>query len=302
MRIGVDLGGTSIKVGLVSDNGIIVNKLAVPTGAHRDVTEICNDIADAIRKTADGNDFSGIGIGSPGMVDNASGTVLRANNFAHNPLRLKDEISKAFPKIPVAVDNDASCAALAESLYGAAIGAGLSILITLGTGVGCGIVQDGKLWRGAQNKGGELGHMVVHTNGESCTCGRKGCLEAYASATALIRDTTREAKEGSLIYKTVNGDLSKITAKTPFDLAKQGDPTCIAIVNNYLHYLSEGIANISNLFNPECIILGGGVSNEGTALTDRLSLLIQDKCFSNPPRIIKAALGNDAGIIGAASL
>jgi len=310
--IGIDLGGTYIKAGLVDDYGKIVLKNSIPTGKERPYQEIVKDMAMLVKNVIkdaqiDEKDVKSIGIGSPGTPNDKEGILVYANNltnFVNVPLRA--EIQK-YIDLPVILDNDANCAALAESISGAAKDAKNSVTITLGTGVGSGVVIDGKLYSGFNYSAPEMGHMVIRIDGEQCTCGRKGCWEAYASATALIEQTKRAAMENkdSLINSLVDGDLSKIDAKTAFDAAKQGDETGRKVVEQYIKYLAEGLTNVINIFAPEVVAIGGGVSKEGEYLLKPLrELVYRDVYFKGEPQtqIRVAQLGNDAGIIGAAML
>jgi len=310
--VGIDLGGTFIKAGLVDENGKIILKSSIPTGKERPYQEIVRDMAMLVKQIIkdaqiDKKDVKSIGIGSPGTPDNKAGILVYANNltnFENVPLRT--EIQK-YVDIPVILDNDANCAALAESVAGAARDAKNSVTITLGTGVGSGVVIDGKVYSGFNYSAAEMGHMVIRMDGEQCTCGRKGCWEAYASATGLIEQTKRAAMENkeSLINTLVDGDLSKIDAKTAFDAAKQGDETGRKVVEQYIKYLAEGLINLINIFAPDVVVIGGGVSKEGEYLLKPLrELVYKDVYFKGEPQtqIRVAQMGNDAGIIGAAML
>ncbi|HHW48531.1 MAG TPA: ROK family protein [Clostridiaceae bacterium] len=310
--IGIDLGGTFIKAGLVDENGKIILKDSIPTGKERPYQEIVRDMAMLVKKIIkdaqiDEKDVKSIGIGSPGTPDDKEGILVYANNlpdFVNVPLRT--EIQK-YIDLPVILDNDANCAALAESIAGAAKDVKNSVTITLGTGVGSGVVIDGKLYSGFNYSAPEMGHMVIRIDGEQCTCGRKGCWEAYASASGLIEQTKRAAMENkdSLINLLVDGDLSKIDAKTAFDAAKQGDETGRKVVEQYIKYLAEGLTNVINIFAPEVVAIGGGVSKEGEYLLKPLrELVYKDVYFKGEPQtqIRVAQMGNDAGIIGAAML
>jgi len=309
--IGIDLGGTNIAAGIVDEEGKIIKKGSVPTGAHRHYTEIMKDMAQLSLNLVKEcglslEDIHSVGIGSPGAPDNEKGMILYSNNIAFLNVPMRDEIQKYIPK-PVNIENDANCAAYGEYIAGGAKGTRISITITLGTGIGGGIIIDGRIYTGSHHAGAELGHMVICVDGEQCTCGRKGCWEAYASATALIR-MTREAAARNIngtIMKLVNGDISKIDAKTAFDAKRMGDSIGAEIVDKYVKYLAEGLANICNIFEPEVICIGGGVSKEGEYLLEPVRKLVYEKfyCKQVPmPKIIPAVLGNDAGIIGAALL
>lgn len=310
--IGVDLGGTNIAVGLVNEEGKIIHKDSVPTLREREYPEILKDMAMLILKVIkdaglEVKDIKSIGIGSPGTPNCEEGILVYTNNLKFRNVPMRTEIQK-YINLPVYLDNDANVAGIAESVAGAAKGAKHSVTITLGTGVGGGVVIDGKAYSGFNNAGAELGHMVIVVDGEQCTCGRKGCWEAYASATSLIRQTKVAAENNpdSLINKLINGDFSKIDAKTAFDAAKQGDETGKKVVDQYIKYIAEGLANIINIFSPEIVAIGGGVCKEGEYLLKPLRQLISERVYSVedlPQTEIKVArMGNDAGIIGAAML
>ncbi len=310
--IGIDLGGTNIAVGLTDEKGAVLCKENIPTGRERPYQEIIKDMAQlSIKVMKDAcierDQVKTIGIGSPGTPDNTKGILVYANNlksFVNVPLRA--EIQK-YIDLPVILDNDANCAALAESIAGAAKDVKNSVTITLGTGVGSGLVINGKVYSGFNNSAPEMGHMVIVSGGEQCTCGRRGCWEAYASATALIEQTKRAAlnKPDSLINKLINGDMDRIDAKTAFDAARQGDITGEKVVNQYIKYIAEGLINVINIFAPEVIVIGGGVSKEGEYLLKPLRKMIaKDVYFKGEPgtKLHIAQMGNDAGIVGAAML
>ncbi len=310
--VGIDLGGTNIAIGLVDEEGRIIHKDSVKTGKDRSYKEIIKDMAMLTLKVIkdagkDIKDVKSVGIGSPGTPDNEKGILVYANNlpdFVNVPLRA--EMQK-YMDLPIILDNDANCAALAESVAGAAKGTSSSVTITLGTGVGSGAILNGKIYGGFNYSAPEMGHMVIELDGEQCTCGRKGCWEAYASATALIEQTKRAALKNpqSLINKLVNNDLSRIDAKTAFDAAKQGDKTGLEVVDKYIYYLAEGIINVINIFAPEVLAIGGGISKEGEYLLKPLRERVYKYVyFKEEPqtRIVTAQMGNDAGIVGAAML
>nr|WP_319487301.1 type I phosphomannose isomerase catalytic subunit [uncultured Caproiciproducens sp.] len=311
-RIGIDLGGTNIAVGVVDENYRIVAKYSVPTASERPYQEIVEDMAQAVHKVLRDAGISieqccSIGIGSPGICDSETGTVLYTNNLNWKDVPLAATLQK-WIDLPCYLSNDANCAALGEVAAGAAKGCKNAVLITLGTGVGGGVVLDGKIFSGCHSAGAELGHTVLVKDGELCTCGRHGCLEAYASASALIRQTKRAAQEHpeSAIWALCGGNLEHVSGRTSFEAERLGDETARQVVNAYISYLSEGVLNFVNIFRPECIILGGGICNEGARLLDPINTYVRQYCFGGEivtaPKVIKAALGNDAGIIGAALL
>jgi len=310
--VGVDLGGTNIAVGLVGKDGKIIYKDSVPTNAQRPYTEIIKDMAQLVLEVIKGagvsiDEVEKIGIGSPGTPNCKDGILVFSGNLNFRNVPIKEEMQK-YINLPVYLDNDANCAALAEGVAGSAKDTKHSVTITLGTGIGGGIIIDGKIYSGFNFAGAEIGHMVMNCEGEQCTCGRKGCWETYASATALIRQTAKAAEENpnSMINELIEGDFSKINAKTAFDAARQGDEIGKKVVEQYIKYIAEGLINVINIFMPEVVVIGGGVCKEGEYLLKPLRELVYKGVFSReeiPQTQIKTALmGNDAGIIGAAML
>lgn len=309
-RIGIDLGGTNIAVGVVDENLRVVAKRSVPTQANCPYQQVVEDMAKAVlsalREAGIPQDqCRSIGIGSPGICDSETGIVTYSNNIGWENVPLTAELQK-WISLPCSLSNDANCAALGEAVAGAAKGCKNVVLLTLGTGIGGGVVLDGKIFAGCHSAGAELGHSVILKDGELCTCGRRGCLEAYASASALIRQTKRAAEKHpeSAIWKCCGGNPEQISGRTAFEAERQGDPAARQVVEDYISYLSEGIANFINIFRPECVILAGGMSNEGKPLLDPINANVSRLCFGGErvekPKVIKAALGGDAGIIGAA--
>jgi len=308
--IGIDLGGTNIAAGIVDENGSIVRKGSVPTGRTRASEAIVEDMCALVKQLMEEaglkeDQIHSIGIGSPGAPDRKNGIIIYNNNLGFRNVPIRDLFQKHF-NLPVYLENDANCAAIAESVAGAAKGDPYAVVITIGTGIGGGVIIDNKLYIGFNGAGGELGHVVIQMNGEACTCGRKGCWEAYSSATALIRQTIRAAEENpqSAIHKLVNGDLSKINAKTAFDAARLGDETGKKVVDQYIEMLAEGLANMINIFQPNVVVLGGGVSKEGEYLLAPLREKLKGRTYCaeglENPRLVAAQMGNDAGIVGAA--
>lgn len=307
--LGIDLGGTFIKGGIVDDAGNILLRDKVPTereqGAKvviRSIVTLCRSLLE--RAGLSTSDVEGIGMGVPGMIDSERGEVIYSNNLDWSELPIADAVSLELG-LPVRIANDANVAALGEAKFGCGKGYRHSVMLTLGTGVGSGIVIDGKLFEGNRGAGAELGHTVVVAGGEACTCGRRGCLEAYASATALIRDTKRamQADPSSRMWEI--GSLDAVTGKTAFDYYGT-DESARAVVDRYIEMLGAGITNIANAFRPEAVILGGGVCHEGEALTQPLCELLARELFAGEkgPQVALrvAALGNDAGLLGAAAL
>lgn len=297
VRIGIDIGGTNTKIGLVDVHHKLIDTASIPTDAGRAPEEVIRSIAEAAQALLDKNGIVmdqcvGVGIGMPGTVDRKSGMVRYSNNIRWEEVPLAKEIGKYLP-VPVAVANDADCAALGEVLAGAGKECSDVIMITLGTGVGGGIILDGEIYAGKGAGGSELGHMVIVENGEPCTCGRRGCLEAYASANALRRDARRASGE-------------ELEPEEIFARAKQGDPVMKAVTDTYIRRLGLGVVNIVNIFRPQLVLLGGGICAQGETLLAPLRRIVQDECFgggkNDVPEIGRAELGNDAGMIGAAGL
>lgn len=313
MRIGIDIGGMSIKLGLVNEAYKIVARKVIDTCRESQTAEeIIARMAESVLELLDENGLTqeecdGLGIACPGTSDPAAGVVVYSNNIAWENVPLLAMLRKVL-HIPMGLANDADAAALGEVLDGAARGKNSAVLLTLGTGVGGGVVIDRRIFAGPLRGGCELGHMVIARGGRPCTCGRRGCLETYASATALMKDAREKAAEcaDSLMNELSGNDLEEINGRVIFDAQKQGDPAAAEVVENYEENLSIGIANLINIFRPEIFILGGGVSAQKEYLTDALQSKVNDMCFGGAlgevPRIVTSDLGNDAGIIGAAYL
>ena len=265
MKIGIDMGGMSIKLGVVNDNYIITSKLTIPTRLAVEPTEVIADIAEAVTELLDKEDLQlsqcqGIGIGIPGIIDDVKGVINYSNNLGWKQVKIVEDLEKYFnTKIKIA--NDADAAALGEVCAGAAKGTENAVLLTLGTGVGSGVILNRNIFHGILGGGCELGHMVIKEGGELCTCGRRGCLEAYASATGLIRIAKSYASQNpdSIMNKMCEGDLHNMNGKIPFDAAGQSDIAGIETIREYEGYLACGIANVINIFRPEKIILGGEI-------------------------------------------
>ena len=315
-RIGIDLGGTNIAAGLVNENYQIVRKDSVPTNAQRDPALIVDDIAMLCKKICEEqgialSDIEAIGIASPGIANHDDGVVEYANNLPFRKFAICDMLRERTGVQNIHVENDANAAAWGEAVAGAAKGTKKSVMITLGTGVGGGIIIDGKVFSGFNYAGGELGHTVIEKDGAPCSCGRKGCWEAYSSATALIRMTKEKMEEchaagrETLIDKLV-AEKGKVSGKTAFDAMRAGDEAGKEVVEKYLSYLAVGLGNMINIFQPEVISLGGGVSNERENLLKPLIPMIREEQYGGElvplTKICIAELGNDAGIIGAAFL
>lgn len=312
--IGVDLGGTNIAVGIVNENYEIVKKGSVPTLAQRGPEPIVHDMAELCKKLLAEceiamDDVTGAGIACPGTVNPSTGIVEYANNIKFSDFPLVALFSKEMdmPAENVKIGNDANLAALGEAVAGAAKGASSSVMITLGTGVGGGVILDGKMLMGCAFGGAELGHTVIELNGRQCSCGRKGCFEAYCSATALVKLTKEkfEATSGTLMHEMCENDINRVGGKTAFAAMKKGDKAGAEVVDAYISYLACGVANLINIFQPEVFTIGGGVSGEGDNLLVPLKEKVSEQIYSKDKTLKTdlriATLGNDAGIIGAAA-
>lgn len=311
-RIGVDLGGTNIAVGLVNENMALVAKKSTPTLAERPGEEIVADMAAVCLALCEENgvsisDVASIGIATPGIADVHTGKVVYSCNLPFRDFPLAALLSEKTGVACVKIANDANAAAFGEAVAGAAKGTKNSVMITLGTGVGGGIIIDGQIYAGFNSAAGELGHIVIEVDGVPCACGRRGCWEAYSSATALIRMTREKIEEcrasgrDSLMLKA-----ERVTGRTACDAMRAGDEAAKEVYDKYIKYLASGLATIINIFQPEVISLGGGVSNEGQSLIDALLPLVRAEQYGGDMAAITdlriAKLGNDAGIIGAAML
>ena len=311
--IGIDLGGTNIAVGLCDGNLKIIDKHSVKTQASRSAEDIVKDMADVTQLLISRNslshaDIEYVGILVPGTVDSEAGVVKSTPNLPFSGILLRDMFKKHLPIDNIYLENDANAAALGEALAGDTDGARSLIMITLGTGVGGGIILDGKIFRGSLNTyGAELGHTVIVAGGRPCGCGRRGCFEQYASATALRRMTEEKVKELRKLGKSsLLLSADDISAKTAFDAAKAGDKEAKQVIDEYINYLAIGITNLINIFQPEVLLIGGGISAEGENLTRPLTKIVDREQYTHDQplrtRIKCASLGNDAGIIGAAAL
>ena len=311
--IGIDLGGTNIVASVVDDDYNIIGTSKTPTNSPRSADEIFDDIADVCEeavKTAGltMEDIDSVGMGTPGTV-NQDGVIEFANNLAFNNVPARTMLAKRInkPEEKVFIENDANCAALGEAYAGCGNGAKDFVAVTLGTGVGSGVIIGGKIVNGVNYAGGECGHMVIVVDGEQCSCGRKGCWEAYASATALIRQTKKAMEEypDSLMHKLAKEE-GKVSGRTAFDAMRLGDIAGIKVVDDYIKYVACGLINIVNALQPEIICIGGGICNEGETLMKPLRRFVQSERYSIHSKIqtklVKAELGNDAGVIGAALL
>lgn len=311
--IGIDLGGTNIVASVVDDDYNIIGTSKTPTNAPRSADEIFDDIADVCEEAVKAagltmKDIDSVGMGTPGTV-NQDGIIEFANNLAFNNVPARTMLAKRInkPEEKVFIENDANCAALGEAYAGCGNGAKDFVAVTLGTGVGSGVIIGGKIVNGVNYAGGECGHMVIVVDGEQCSCGRKGCWEAYASATALIRQTKKAMEEypDSLMHKLAKEE-GKVSGRTAFDAMRLGDIAGIKVVDDYIKYVACGLINIVNALQPEIICIGGGICNEGETLMKPLRRFVQSERYSIhskiQTKIVKAELGNDAGVIGAALL
>lgn len=310
--IGIDLGGTTAKVGFLNQAGEIETKWSIDTDISEEGSHIVPNLVTSINeqmKALDlsSNDFIGIGMGSPGTVNRKEGTVIGAFNLNWKTLQpIRQQIEEG-TGIPFFIDNDANVAALGEQWVGAGNKEANVAFITLGTGVGGGLIVDNHLIHGAIDAAGEIGHVTVEADGYPCTCGKKGCLEQYASATGILhlaRDLVADfSGESKLKNHIIQGE--KIDSKLIFDLGKEEDAFALVVIDQFVYYLGLALANVANLLNPSTIVLGGGVSKAGEFLADKVSKQIEEFTFPTIREVTKvkiAQLGNDAGMIGAASL
>ncbi len=311
IRVGIDIGGTGIKVGLVDENLQLIGEGSIPTRTDIPFEEQVRAIAGCVTVTAAAagyrrkEDILSVGVGIPGIA-NADGEVIKCTNMGwfHMPFR---EVFRKYLDVPVFIDNDANVAALAESVAGVSAGTSSSVFITIGTGIGSGIILNGKIWNGFHGIGGELGHVILDLDGVPCTCGNRGCLERYCSATALIRMGREAVAESpdSLILKSAGGDPASIEARTVIDAARDGDPVAVRVYGQYISYLAQAVASVVNLLDPEVVVVGGGVSKAGDFLMDPLRREYPKYVIFNDqpmPEIKLAVLGSRAGVIGAAML
>ncbi len=309
--IGIDLGGTNIVAAVVNEKYEIIAKESTPTALPRDAASIFDDIAKISKAAAEKagiflDDVEWVGLGTPGTVNQDTGKIEYANNLGFEDIPAKKMLEDRLGR-PTYLENDANCAALGEALAGCGDGAKNFIAVTLGTGVGSGIILDGKIVNGINFAGGECGHMVIVKDGEPCTCGRNGCWEAYASATALIRQTivAMNANPGSDMHQIAR-EHGKVSGRTAFDAMRKGDKAGAEVCEKYIEYVACGITNLINAFQPEVLCVGGGICNEGETLMGPIREYVKRERYSMhskiQSKIVKAELGNDAGIIGAALL
>ncbi len=309
MYIGIDLGGTNIAGGLVNGAGEIIKKLSVPTGRERGSDAVIEDIYNVIEMLIKENTTSetvkGIGIGIPGIADPHTGEVIVCVNLSWYNVPLRAKLNEKTP-LPIYIDNDATVAGVAEFQVSQKGRYKDAVMLTLGTGVGGGIIIDGKVVSGYHGIGSELGHMIIGESLYTCNCGRNGCLETFASSTAIIhyaKYLIREKGLNSVMTERVNGDIEKISGEIIFEAAKANDAVACEVVERLVKYLSIGIMNVVCAIDPEIIVLGGGISMAGDFLLNKVNVALEDlKYFKATPhaKVEIAKLKNDAGIIGAA--
>ncbi|WP_105202782.1 ROK family glucokinase [Streptococcus suis] len=311
--IGIDLGGTSVKLAILTTEGEIQEKWSIKTNILDEGSHIVPDIIDSIKHRFESHgltkdDFLGVGMGSPGVVDSEAGTVIGAYNLNWKTLQLVKELFETALGLPFFIDNDANVAALGEQWVGAGNNNPNVVFMTLGTGVGGGVIAAGNLIRGVKGAGGELGHITVDFDEPfACTCGKKGCLETVASATGIVNLSRRYADQyaGDAKLKQMIDDGQDVTAKDVFDLAKEGDDLALIVYRHFSDYLGVACANIAAVLNPAYIVLGGGVSAAGEFLLDGVRKVFAENSFpqiKESTQIVLATRGNDAGVLGAASL
>ena len=311
-RIGVDLGGTNIATGVVNEKNEIIGRGKVKTRAPRPAEAIFDSIKEAVDMAVVNTGISysevtSIGVGTPGSVNQDTGAIEFSNNLQFRNVPAKKMLEELLKK-PVYLENDANAAALGEAVAGCGNGVPSFIAITLGTGVGSGIVLDGKVYRGSNFCGGEMGHTVINVDGIPCNCGRKGCWEKYASATALVSQAVEamQGNKGSLLWQTCDGDLNKVDGRSIFEAYDMGDAVAKAVVEKYLYYVSVGLSNVINALQPNIVCIGGGISGQGEKILQPIRDMVKAERYSvyadKQTAIVPAELGNDAGIIGAALL
>ncbi len=311
IRVGIDVGGTGIQIGAVNDQFEIIAHGAVKTKTQIPFSEQIAEMVACVRDTVgkaglSEEDIISVGVGIPGIANQKTGEIIKCTNMNWHHVPFREEFQALLNK-PVYIDNDANVAALAESVAGISAGTDSSVFITIGTGIGSGIILKGRIWNGYHGIGGELGHVIMRIGGVPCSCGNNGCLERYCSATAIIR-MGKEAlarHKDSLMYQMVDGNIDKLSAKTVIDAARANDPTAVSVYDEYTTNLAQAIAGVVNLLDPQLIVLGGGISKAGDFLLNPLLAKYKDFVLFNDqplPEIRIATLGSEAGIIGAAML
>ena len=301
LRVGVDLGGMSAKLGVVNEESEIVDRKVIPTEKGLTFEETIAKLAEGILSLGD---VGIVGFGVPSSLMPGSDIVIHANNMGWKNKDIKGELAKHLGDIPVYIANDADAATVGEYFQGAGRGYQSVMLLTLGTGVGGGFIYNGRLFRGGNGCGFEPGHMTIRVDGEPCTCGKKGCFESYASASAIIREMSNSEAPSLKSFIAENG--GKPTAKMLFDAVRMGNAAAQDILDEYVKSLAVGIGNLITILRPQIVLIGGGVSGAGDLLYRPLRAMMKDTVFSYDvigcPEIVPATLGNDAGIIGAAML
>ncbi len=307
--LGIDIGGMTVKGILTNKEGQVLSEGSVTTDSDRGADKMCANIAELVdvllnKSKVNKAEVVGMGVGCPGIIDSKNGVVVFAGNLGLRNYPLAGEIAQR-AGLKVKLTNDANAAALGEAKFGSGKKYNNSIMVTLGTGVGGGIVIDGKLFEGGKSAGAEIGHTVIVENGKKCTCGRRGCFEAYASAKALM-EQTREAMEDNRNSEMWKGyDLNTVTGKTPFSYYDR-DLAAKLVVDKYISHLACGIINLANIFRPEVVMLGGGVSEQGEVLTKPLQKILDSEIMGGidyaPVMVVKAQLGSRAGAYGATAL
>lgn len=308
--IGIDIGGMSIKAGIVDGDGNIEKKLTRPTDPTKHYSLIVDDIFRLCASLLDSAglakaDIEAVGMGSPGTVNSKLGIITFSGNLNFKNVNIVKEFAKHWD-IRAAVNNDANCAALGEMRFGNAKGVKNLIFVTLGTGIGTGFIIDGKIFEGMRGEGAEGGHVRIRMNGEKCTCGERGCWEAYASASALLRMAGKEMlRHPESVMNEMARERGGLDGKVPFDAFRAGDATATRLIRRYIRYVAEGLVGLINIFRPEVVAIGGGVSNAGEEFVRMIEKVTAKHAFGSEfnklPRIVRAGLGNDAGIVGAAA-
>jgi glucokinase len=311
--VGVDLGGTNIAAGAMPTDGtreiaMRMGQTRAEEGSAAVVERIVRMIEDVIEQTraetgAERSDFLGVGIGSPGPLDRAKGVIIVTPNLGWKNFPLRDEVASRV-NLPASLDNDANCATLGEWWCGAAKGGRNVVGMTIGTGIGGGLILDGKLYHGSSDAAGEIGHTTIDSTGRRCKCGNYGCLEAYASGPAIAQRACELVKvDGdSTLVGMVGGDLSRITAQTVFEASKRGDPVAVEVVRDTAHFLGVGISNLINVFNPDIVVIAGGVTQAGDQLFDPMRAEVRRRAFKSAVeacRIVPGSLPLSAGVVGA---
>ncbi len=313
MYLGIDVGGTNIAVGVVNENKEIVAKTSNKSPVPCTMDEFCDTMALTARQAMEKagitlDDIPWVGIGCPGTVNRGTGIIEFTNNLHFSNWPLVKMMEERMGGKKVIIENDANAAAYGEYKAGALKGAQNAVAITLGTEIGSGIIIDGNIYAGNNYAAGEMGHMVIVYDGRQCNCGRKGCWERYASATGLIITTKEymEKDKNSVMWELCDGDINKASGRTAFDAMRKGDATGKAVVDEYINYLSCGLVNVINTFQPDILCIGGGISNERETLLAPVRAYIDKEQYAMnaklKTKVCRAELGNDAGIIGAALL